>query len=32
VASLDAELRSVQADRGRTEEEWLALAERLGEG
>jgi len=32
VASLDAELRSVQADRGRTEEEWFALAERLGEG
>jgi ABC transport system ATP-binding/permease protein len=32
VASLDAELRAVAADRGRTEEEWLALAERLGEG
>jgi ABC transport system ATP-binding/permease protein len=32
VASLDAELRSVQAERSRTEEEWLALAERLGEG
>jgi DNA repair exonuclease SbcCD ATPase subunit len=32
VASLDAELRGVQAERSRTEEEWLALAERLGEG
>jgi ABC-type multidrug transport system ATPase subunit len=32
VATLDAELRAVQADRSRTEEEWLALAERLGEG
>jgi ATPase subunit of ABC transporter with duplicated ATPase domains len=32
VASLDAELRAVQAERARTEEEWLALAERLGEG
>jgi ABC-type multidrug transport system ATPase subunit len=32
LADLDAELRAVQAERARTEEEWLALAERLGDG
>ena len=32
VAALDAELRSVRAERTRTEEDWLALAQRLGDG
>jgi ATPase subunit of ABC transporter with duplicated ATPase domains len=32
VASLDAELRAVRAERAQAEEEWLTLAERLGEG
>jgi ATP-binding cassette subfamily F protein uup len=32
VAALDAELRTVRAERAQTEEDWLALAERLGDG
>jgi ATPase subunit of ABC transporter with duplicated ATPase domains len=32
VAGLDAELRAARTERARTEEEWLTLAERLGEG
>jgi predicted nucleic acid-binding Zn-ribbon protein len=31
VAALDAELKAVQSDTARTEEEWLALADRLGD-
>jgi ATPase subunit of ABC transporter with duplicated ATPase domains len=32
VTELDAELRSVRDERARVEEEWLALAERMGDG
>ncbi|GAA5193138.1 ABC-F family ATP-binding cassette domain-containing protein [Rugosimonospora acidiphila] len=32
VTELDAQLREVRAERAQTEEEWLALAERMGDG
>jgi ABC transport system ATP-binding/permease protein len=32
VAALDADLRAVQAERARTEDAWLDLAERVGDG
>jgi len=31
ITNLDADLRSVQAERTRTEEEWLELADRVGD-
>jgi ABC transport system ATP-binding/permease protein len=32
VTTLDAELREVQAERARTEDAWITLADRVGNG